>query len=164
MSGTTISSDRPNICAICHQKAFGYNYEVMLVIQHLFMVDHIFCKITKFRCNLSFHQLFYVAAAAAGIQFLLNCNLFQVVSCNACKMFFRRAHAEKIDDFCKKGGKCFDGDDLLSEFVNFCEFSFLTMHHVCKAWLIFFLQSDSQNFSFNFSKNSLKFCHFFLFL
>ncbi|CCD64880.1 Nuclear Hormone Receptor family [Caenorhabditis elegans] len=64
MSGTTISSDRPNICAICHQKAFGYNYEV--------------------------------------------------VSCNACKMFFRRAHAEKIDDFCKKGGKCFDGDDLLT--------------------------------------------------
>ncbi|CAL2043828.1 unnamed protein product [Caenorhabditis brenneri] len=53
---------RPNICSVCHQKAFGYNYDV--------------------------------------------------VSCNACKMFFRRATTEKIDEHCKKDGKCFDGDDL----------------------------------------------------
>uniref|UniRef100_A0A1I7TY57 Nuclear receptor domain-containing protein n=1 Tax=Caenorhabditis tropicalis TaxID=1561998 RepID=A0A1I7TY57_9PELO len=55
--------DRPNTCAICQQKAFGYNYDV--------------------------------------------------VSCNACKMFFRRANTERIDEKCKRGGTCFDGDDLL---------------------------------------------------
>ncbi|EFO94664.1 CRE-NHR-166 protein [Caenorhabditis remanei] len=55
--------DRPNVCAVCHQKAYGYNYEV--------------------------------------------------VSCNACKMFFRRAINEKVDDVCKRKRNCFaDEKDL----------------------------------------------------
>ncbi|CAI2354652.1 unnamed protein product [Caenorhabditis sp. 36 PRJEB53466] len=54
--------NRPNTCEICHQKAFGYNYEV--------------------------------------------------VSCNACKMFFRRSLTEKVDEVCRRDGKCFDGNDL----------------------------------------------------
>ncbi|PIC25452.1 hypothetical protein B9Z55_018379 [Caenorhabditis nigoni] len=52
------NSERPQICEICHSKAFGYNYDV--------------------------------------------------VSCNACKMFFRRSNTEGVDEKCKKGGKCYD--------------------------------------------------------
>ncbi|CAP20524.1 Protein CBR-NHR-124 [Caenorhabditis briggsae] len=54
--------DRPQTCAICHGKAYGYNYDV--------------------------------------------------VSCNACKMFFRRANVEGIGENCKSGGGCYDGDDF----------------------------------------------------
>ncbi|CAO4377725.1 unnamed protein product [Caenorhabditis nigoni] len=39
---------------------------------------------------------------------------YDVVSCNACKMFFRRANAEKMaKKKCRLGGQCFDVDNLL---------------------------------------------------